>query len=89
MVVISTIVALIVIVTILYAYWRMLNGPLKEMRLKWGLVLPTFIFFLALVSALLYVVFTLIFSGTINAGTVMGMVLGLGAFLAIFHALTQ
>ncbi len=83
--IISTVVILIVTVSLAVVFRKMIVAALKQLSFKQPLVVVAAIVFTTLVGALIFLISTLAISGSTNAGSVLGMILGITVILATFR----
>ncbi len=87
---ISGLIISFVVLALCYTYWRMFSGALKGARVDyWPLALLAVAVFTGLVGGLLYLIITIVMAGSINGGSLLGMVFGITLILLGVRTITR
>ena len=86
---ISTIILVFIALALVYTYWCMISSVVKEGRLGWPLAIVVSFIFLGLGGTLFTMLYLLLVSGPVNAGSLLGMILGITLILAGIRTFTR
>ena len=83
------IILLFVTLALVYTYWCMLSSAIKDLQLHWFLATLATILFIGLSGGLLFIFYLLSVAGTINPGSLLGMLFGISLILATIRTFTH
>jgi len=87
--IISTIILVFIALALGYTYWCMISSLLKEHQVGLPLAILVSIVFLSLAGVLYTLIYLLLAAGPVNAGSLLGMLLGITLILAGFRTFTR
>ena len=83
-----SILALIVL-ALVYTYWCMIRSLVKDLQLHWLPLTLIIVLFLGLGGGLTFIMFNLFMAGSINAGSLLGMLFGITLILGTIRTFTR
>ena len=78
---ISMSILVFIVLALVYTYWGLISSLTKHLQLHWLPLTLIIVFFLGLGSGLVFIIFNLFMAGTINAGSLLGMLFGITLIL--------
>ena len=73
---------------LIYTYWCMLSSVVKKLSLSWPMATIVILVCLILGGGLFFLIFLLFYAGTVNAGSLLGMLFGISLILAGIRTFT-
>ncbi|MDH5473518.1 MAG: hypothetical protein OEY87_08585 [Gammaproteobacteria bacterium] len=86
--IISMIILAIITLALIYTYWCVLTSVARKLRLGLPLAALVISIYLILGGGLLFMIFLLFNAGSVNAGSLLGMLVGIGFVLAGIRTFT-
>ena len=78
---ISIIILVFIVSALVYTYWCLIRRLARHLKLPWLPLTMVIVVFLGLSGGLLFIIYHLFLAGTINAGTLLGMLFGITLIL--------
>jgi len=78
---ISILILVFIVSALAYTYWCLLRSLVKHLQLHWLPLTMIIVLFSGLVAGLLFIIYHLFLEGTINAGSLLGMLFGISLIL--------
>jgi len=88
MFIISKVIVLFIALALVYIYWCIISSVVKRLKLDWPLASLLIIIALLLGGTLATLLFLLFIAGPVNAGSLLGMLLGITLILAGIRTFT-
>ena len=85
---ISMIILAVITLALIYTYWCVLSSVARKLRLPLPLAALVISIYLILGGGLFFMIFLLFNAGTVNAGSLLGMLVGIGFVLAGIRTFT-
>ncbi|MCW8853830.1 MAG: hypothetical protein OQK76_12895 [Gammaproteobacteria bacterium] len=85
---ISMIILAVITLALIYTYWCVLSSVSRKLRLGLPLAALVISIFLILGGGLFFLIFLLFNAGSVNAGSLLGMLVGIGFVLAGIRTFT-
>ena len=86
---ISMSILVFIVLALLYTYWCLMRSLAKDLKLHWLPLTLIIVFFLGLGGGLVFIISSLFIAGTINAGSLLGMLLGITLILGTIRTFTR
>ena len=87
--IVSTIILVFITLALIYTYWSMISSVVKERQISWPLATLVIFIFLVLGGTLFTLLYLLLVTGPVNAGSLLGMILGITLILAGIRTFTR
>ena len=85
---ISMIILAVITLALIYTYWCVLSSVARKLRLGLPLAALVISIYLILGGGLFFMIFLLFNAGSVNAGSLLGMLVGIGFVLAGIRTFT-
>jgi|GEM_PF-4185775 len=87
--IISTIILVFIALALAFTYWNMISSVVRENKISLPLAILVTVIFLVLGGTLFTLLYLLLLSGPVNAGSLLGMILGITLILAGIRTFTR
>lgn len=87
--IISISILAFVVLALVFTYWTLIKSLTRDLHLHWLPLTLIIIFFLGLGGGLVFIISNLFLAGTINAGTLLGMLFGITLILGTIRTFTR
>ena len=87
--IISTIILVFIALALSYTYWSMISSVVREKKISLPLAILVTMILLVLGGTLFTLIYLLLASGPVNAGSLLGMLLGITLILAGIRTFTR
>lgn len=85
---ISMIILAVITLALIYTYWNVLSSVSRHLQLSRPLAALVITIYLILGGGLFFIIFLLFNAGSVNAGSLLGMLVGIGFVLAGIRTFT-
>ncbi len=86
---ISMFILVFIVLALLYTYWGLISSLARDLQLHWLPLTLIVMFFLGLGGGLVFIISNLFVAGTINAGSLLGMLFGITLILGTIRTFTR
>jgi len=87
--IISMSILVFIVLALLYTYWNLIHSLAKDLHLHLLPLIMIIVFFMGLGGGLVFIISNLFMAGTINAGSLLGMLFGITLILGTIRTFTR